>query len=123
MKRLVLVVEDEVDSLEMLQALLEEEGYDVIGASDGRAALERLATLRPHLIITDVMMPYMSGTELITWIQQRPELRATPILVMSAGRGEEVASRFGCAYVKKPFDLAAFFALIAALVGRSSATA
>lgn len=104
MKR-VLVVEDETDSLEMMQYLLESEGYHVVGVANGRAALGALADIHPDLIITDVMMPYMSGDELISEIRKDPSLQSIPVLVMSAGEGGEVARRFAAEFLRKPLDI------------------
>lgn len=104
MKR-VLVVEDEPDSLEMMEYLLESEGYDVMGATNGQLALRVLADVQPDLIITDVMMPYMGGDELLAEIRRDTQLRSIPVLVMSAGEGADVARRFGSSYLKKPLDI------------------
>jgi CheY-like chemotaxis protein len=108
----ILLVEDELDSLEMMQVLLELEGYEVVAATNGKEALEKLARLRPDLIVTDVMMPFMSGEQLLTEIGKRSDLASIPVIVMSAGDGGEVAARFHAPYVKKPINVRRFLQLV-----------
>ena len=114
----ILVVEDEIDNLEMLEALLQYGGHDVLKAHHGREALAVLETETPDLIITDMMMPYMSGAELLAEIAKSSELEAIPVLVMSAGDGQEIAKRFGRPYMKKPFDIDTLFRKVRDLLER-----
>lgn len=78
-KRTVLVVEDDHDLRVMLRALLENEGYAVLTAAEGRAALVHLDTIVPDLILLDLRMPLMDGWELIAALRTRPELANVPI--------------------------------------------
>jgi len=64
---------------------LEERGYTVESATNGVEALEVLSSLRPDLIVTDIQMPKMSGSELISEVKAKPELAAVPIIIV-AGR-------------------------------------
>lgn len=82
----VLVVEDDVDTVEALRVLLEHEGYDVVTATDPKSGLEMAQQQQPDLIVLDVMMP--SGTEgfHFVWKLRRDgheEIRDVPIIVMS----------------------------------------
>ncbi len=116
MKR-ILVVEDEIDMLEMLAILLEAEGYEVITAENGRVGLEKATQTRLDLIITDVMMPFMSGDQMLAEIQKSAELRSIPVIIMSASAGTEMAIAFKCAFIRKPANIDALVSLIRKLIG------
>lgn len=102
----ILVVDDEITIGEMLRACLEEEGYEVSVAYDGRQAIEHLAERRPDLVLSDVMMPRMDGRELALRMEHDPGLRDIPLILMSASGEFIVQGR--CTYagfVAKPFEL------------------
>ncbi len=80
----VLVVEDETVTREALRRTLEKEGWDVIEAEHGRAALELVAEAPPGLILLDLMMPEMDGFEFVTELRQNEAWRAIPIVVITA---------------------------------------
>lgn len=103
MKRL-LIVEDELDIAETLKAMFEDEGYEVWTAGNGRQALELLEREPVDLVITDIMMPVMSGEELLEKLQEHPNHRSTPVMIISAGDARGVGEKFGCKVVPKPFD-------------------
>src|SRR5258708_39773711 len=79
----ILVVEDSLTQALHLQILLEEAGADVTVASDGQAALERLFEASFDLIITDVMMPGMTGYELCRAIKDDPAKRQIPVILLT----------------------------------------
>jgi len=83
-KPTVLVVEDDEVTREMLRASLEKEEFIVAEASNGVEALQKLATLRPALILLDLMMPEMDGFQFTKEVRARAEWRDIPILVMTA---------------------------------------
>src|SRR5262245_53461536 len=87
-------------------------GYRVVTACQGRQALERLASDRPALMMLDVMMPGMSGDDVLAELERRGQLRAIPIIVMSAGEGSPVAKRYGLPYLKKPSSIRAVLQLV-----------
>lgn len=102
----MLVVEDEPDLRDVVCAVLEDEGYIVASAADGRQALDRAAEERPTLVVLDMGLPVLSGEEVaaeLTKLFADPP----PILVMSAaGTVAERARKIGAAgYIAKPFDL------------------
>jgi CheY-like chemotaxis protein len=80
----ILCVEDNPDTQRMLTFLLTQAGYDVITASDGQQGVEKAKAWRPALILMDMMMPRMSGSEAIRQLRQIPSMREIPILVLSA---------------------------------------
>ncbi|RKH13212.1 response regulator [Corallococcus praedator] len=104
----VLVVDDELDIAEAVQAILEEEHFRVILCGNGREALEKLTELKPALAIIDVMMPVMNGYETIDAIRKDPR-HVFPILVMSAIQPprEKSAQQGWAGFLKKPFSLEA----------------
>jgi len=116
MKR-ILLVEDEVDTAEMMQVLLESAGYEVMWAHNGKDGLQKLAEQTPDLIMTDVMMPFMGGDQMLAELKKSPEYSALPVIVLSAGVGAGVAKRFNATFVQKPIDITAVLALVAKLVG------
>jgi CheY-like chemotaxis protein len=80
----VLVVDDDVAVRQLLRRMLEPEGYAVVEADNGRAALERLRDVSPCCILLDLMMPEMDGFEFVTEFRRREAWRAIPIVVITA---------------------------------------
>ncbi|GAB7128793.1 hypothetical protein JCM19000A_33010 [Silvimonas sp. JCM 19000] len=119
----ILVVDDEFLIADILGMALEDEGYMVVFASNGKRALEVLARERAGLVITDFMMPIMNGMELAQHIKSRPETASLPIILMS-GAQAHIANRhpelFDAVY-DKPFDIDVLIARVAELVGHPSA--
>jgi CheY-like chemotaxis protein len=103
MKKL-LVVDDEVAILEALQDILSVEGYEVLTAANGAEGLKRAGQERPDLILLDMMMPVMDGQEMLRRLKEDPQLKHTPVLVMSAGRVTK-AELHGHRFLAKPFEL------------------
>ena len=106
----ILIVEDDFDVRDMLSLVLQNEGYSVATAANGREAIEYLrGGAAPCLILLDLMMPVMNGWEFRTVQQQDPSLSPIPVVVLSAdGRIQEKAASIDAAsYLKKPieFDL------------------
>jgi CheY-like chemotaxis protein len=80
----ILVVEDNRDTREMLVTLLEQEGFSVIEAEDGRAGLAQAIDDGPDLILTDLHMSGLTGIDLIRRLRTQPRLEGLPILVLTA---------------------------------------
>jgi len=119
MKR-VLVVEDSELAVG-LRVNLEQEGYEVEVARDGRCGLERTRTWDPDLVVLDLMLPEIDGLQVLRAL--RSEGRATPVLLLTA-RGQEsdkvVGLKLGADdYVTKPFGLLELLARVEALLRRS----
>jgi DNA-binding response OmpR family regulator len=77
------VVEDDLGIREMLAALLRAEHYDVVTAGDGEEALERIYEQAPDLVITDVMMPRLSGFDLCRKLRAHRATRDIPVIVLT----------------------------------------
>ena len=110
----VLVVDDEHDTAELIRDTLRSEGLRTQVAHDGRQALELIARKRPDLVILDIMMPEMSGFEVLEALARDQATSTIPVLVLTA-RGNESDVRRGLAlgakrYLSKPFDLRALIA-------------
>lgn len=105
-RRLVLVVDDDVEIREMLRIALTEEGYPVLVASDGAAALALVEQHRPGVILLDMRMPVMDGWAFARAYAARPGPHA-PILVMTAAvdAGRWAREIGASAAIAKPFDL------------------
>lgn len=80
----VLIVDDDADFRRVLAESLSDEGYRIIEASNGQVALDRLETERPQLILVDLLMPTMSGLELLQKVRKAPTLRNIPVVVITA---------------------------------------
>ena len=103
----ILIAEDEPLMLRTLELKLRKDGYEVIGSPDGRDAMLRIVADKPDMIITDIMLPYSSGLEIIGRVK---EMGITiPIIVLSAmGQEKTVEEAFSLGaddYVTKPFSL------------------
>lgn len=102
----ILICEDEEIMLTALEFRLQRQGFEVDIAENGKQAIEKIKTSSPDLIVADVMMPFVSGLELITYV--RNDLgSALPIIVISALEHEETvleAFRLGATdFITKPF--------------------
>jgi DNA-binding response OmpR family regulator len=127
--RPVLIVEDEADIAEGLRYNLEREGLPVVVAETGEkglaAALDR--TNPPCLILLDLMLPGMSGTELCRRLRREPQTRRTPIIMLTA-RGSESERVAGLElgaddYVTKPFSVRELVARVRAVLRRTDESA
>ncbi len=116
----VLLVEDAPFLRYAFSRLLRMQGYDVKEANDGQEALDCLADFRPHLVLTDLMMPVMGGVELITHIRANPETAHLPVVAITADateQAETLARRAGAVdVITKPIDLPALLDRLKALV-------
>ena len=102
----ILVAEDEPSMLMAIEAKLRNEGFEVKGVSDGQEALKALEESWPDLIITDILMPYTSGLELIGIVRTNP--KKIPIIVLSGlGQEDTVMEAFQLGaddFITKPFN-------------------
>lgn len=114
----ILVVDDEYDLLETICATLEMGGYEPVPASDGRAALERLGSAQPEMVLTDVMMPYMSGYELVAEIRRKPNCGKLPVLIMSAIDPKLHPRGSWDGVLAKPFSLDVLLEAVEGMIGR-----
>jgi len=106
-KTKVLIAEDNLDSQQLLQTILESEGFIVTAASDGEKAIDMLHEIKPDVLVTDLLLPSVSGGDLIRYVRKTAELARIPIVVISAygDHYESDALAVGANVVlKKPLD-------------------
>jgi CheY-like chemotaxis protein len=101
----VLLVDDERCLLEAMSYLLAEEGYQVIPAFNGREALDLMRTIRPDVVVSDVMMPVMDGWKLVEAMRQSPHTHDIPVILMTAATGQNRGSDSGVPVLRKPFGM------------------
>ncbi|GAP38530.1 response regulator [Piscinibacter sakaiensis] len=106
----ILVIEDEASIRDNLERILRLEGHRAIQAADGASGLRLIAERRPDLVLCDIMMPGLTGFEVLAALQADPALRGIPLLFVSASAEPEKleeALRLGArGYLTKPFNLA-----------------
>lgn len=97
MLKKILVVEDNADTLELMSALLQFEGYTVVTAENGREGIDAAKSEHPDLIVTDINMPVMSGTDMIKALRENPDFKGTPIIAITAygKNGTDLAHQAG----------------------------
>jgi sigma-B regulation protein RsbU (phosphoserine phosphatase) len=114
---LVLVVDDDDRSRELLRIILRRAGHRVLSAADAQAAVALLAVERPAAVVADLLMPGMSGVDFCRWVRAEPALHATAFVLLTGldtQEAREQARAAGAdALLTKPFDRAE---LLAALV-------
>jgi CheY-like chemotaxis protein len=111
----ILVVEDNADAREILLLILKDQGFKVIAAEDGQAALEVIKSQRPDLIITDIEMPNLDGVGLIKELRKQPAMADVPILIMTAYQGRIVSDAIKAgadAVTNKPVGLETIITLV-----------
>lgn len=117
----VLVADDEPAVLDALSGVVEDLGHEVLQARDGREALELIRRRRPQLVITDHMMPHVSGIELCRQLKSDGELRTIPVILLSGATDHGTPN--ADAFIAKPFELADFEKLIGRMLGERGAGA
>ncbi|TVQ20081.1 MAG: DNA-binding response regulator [Leptolyngbya sp. DLM2.Bin15] len=119
----ILVAEDDPGTRLSISDYLELAGYLVIVAEDGREALSVIEKHSPHLLITDVTMPFLDGYELVNQVRRQPMFRLLPVIFLTARTLTEERVRgykLGCdAYLAKPFELVELGAIVRNLLERS----
>jgi CheY-like chemotaxis protein len=104
----ILVVDDLPDNCFLLQMVLESEGYQVEVAASGPAALDKIATCLPDLVLLDVMMPDMDGFEVTRQLRHNPALPFIPVLLVTGYNELTAADGFAVGatgLIRKPIDL------------------
>ncbi len=123
MKR-ILIIEDETDLAELIAYNLQKEGYQVSICANGRDGLETARHELPDLILLDLMLPEMMGTEVCTILRQQQKTRTIPVLILTA-RSDEIDRVVGFEvgaddYLVKPFSMRELVLRIRALLRRSA---
>lgn len=119
----ILVVEDERDLVDLLVYNLQKSGYRTTVATNGRQALDLAVSTRPDLILLDLMLPELSGTEVAGRVRTNPATSSIPIIMLTA-KGGEVDQIVGLSvgaddYLPKPFSMKVLLARIEAVLRRT----
>ena len=121
MAKTVLIVEDNELNMKLFRDLLEAHGYRTEGTSNGFEALDLVRKLRPDLVLMDIQLPQVSGLEVTRWIKDDPDLRAIPVVAVTAFamKGDEERIREGgCeAYLSKPISVGKFLETVRQFLG------
>ena len=108
-KAKIVVADDDLDLCELLETKLRQSNYEVFTAMDGVQTLEVVRSISPDLVILDIMMPLMSGMEVLRQLKSESATADIPIILMTAKRQEsDVNSGFALGvvdYIVKPFNL------------------
>lgn len=109
-KKKILIVEDEESLLKLESILLTSKGYEVQGVADGKAALEAVVSMKPDLVLLDIMLPEIDGFEVCRRIKADAATQHIPVIMLTAkksredmARGEQVGADW---YITKPFKSA-----------------
>jgi len=104
----ILIIEDDTVLRELLEFLLQREGYQTKCCNDGATAQEQLQTYTPDLVLLDLQLPIVSGAELIQWLRDRESSQHLPILVLtSLQEDDDIANALDSGandYMVKPFQ-------------------
>ena len=121
----ILVAEDDPVTARFVGSLLAEHGFDVLVADDGDHALELAADAAPDLIVSDLVMPYRDGYEVLRALRSDPRFRAIPVVILSMrDREEDIVRGFEQGaddYVVKPFNARELVARVKKLLEPRSA--
>ena len=116
----VLLIEDEPNIAEAIRFILSRDGWEVTVEENGAQALPRVADVKPDLVILDLMLPGMSGLEILSSLRADPSTEDLRVLMLTAkgqGRDREAAERAGVsAFMSKPFSNAEMRAQVRALM-------
>jgi len=107
-KKRILVVDDDADIAKMLKVRIEAEGYEFIGAMEGKEMLEVLKTKKPDVILLDIMLPNMDGYSILREMRKREEYADIPVIILSAKEKKKMGDLFALEkvafFIEKPFD-------------------
>ncbi len=121
MTKTVLIVEDNELNMKLFHDLLEAYGYDTLQTRNGMEALQLARDHKPDLILMDIQLPEVSGLEVTKWLKDDEELRAIPVIAVTAFamKGDEERIREGgCeAYISKPIAVASFIETVREFIG------
>jgi CheY-like chemotaxis protein len=121
---LIVIAEDEFLIADLLVTMLQDAGHEVESAAHGVAALALIRDLRPALVITDFMMPLMTGLELARAMRADPELQETPIILTSGAQGSigRAQPQMFDAVLDKPYNERQLITVVATLLNGKAAS-
>ncbi|MBW4437947.1 MAG: response regulator [Pleurocapsa minor GSE-CHR-MK-17-07R] len=104
--RQVLIIDDDTSSREVFRQVLKTVGFEAVEAADGETAIQLLNQYAPNLILLDLRLPRISGTEILRYIYEQPHLSNTRVIVATAHQGmsASITLRSGDTYLVKPIS-------------------
>ena len=114
-KKTILIMDDDLALQTVLEIALREAGYQVVLANDGQEGIEKLTTLKPDLVISDIMMPQMDGVETFQLIKEQLQDNGIPIFIMTALTRKPWFADLeaeGAVIIQKPFDIEVLLQLV-----------
>jgi CheY-like chemotaxis protein len=119
-KAKILVIDDDASSLELMEAMLVPNGYEIITANDGSKAVAIIVEQKPDLILLDIMMPGLDGYSTLAKIKENKTISKIPVVMLTAmgyQLNKELALQIGAVgYITKPVDLAELLKTISRLL-------
>ena len=117
-------IEDDPDMIDLVSIILQKHGYRVAGCTESRGIIPSLETIKPELILLDLMMPHVDGIEVYKEIKSKEELADTPVIIISAmKRAVEEIEREGKIKVEaclvKPFTIGELLETVNRIIGNS----
>jgi CheY-like chemotaxis protein len=119
-ERLVLIIEDDIPIAEALSLIVADLGYTPLIANDGLAGLELARSKQPRLILTDLMLPKLSGQQVVEQVRAEQGGLAPLIVIMTAAGRQQARAAGGDAFILKPFELATVEDTLQHLLGQGS---
>jgi CheY-like chemotaxis protein len=113
----VMVVDDEYDLQQAVKGVLEDEGFEVVTCSTGEQAMAALKSGRPEVLLLDLMLPAMSGYEVLDRVREQPALHDLPIVIMSAVCEPVSVGDRSQAFLRKPFSAERLIEVVQTLKG------
>jgi len=108
MKPMLLIIEDNPENFYMMQYLLQNSGFDVVGAETGRSGIQKAMHYHPAAILLDIQLPEMDGYAVAKELKALPELAKIPIIAVTsyamAGDRENILAAGANGYIEKPID-------------------
>ena len=89
-KKTVMVIDDELNLIKLVKEVLETENYKVMSCTNGVDALKLLESVKPDLIILDIMMPYMSGMDVLRKIRENPQTKNLKVMLLTVVTKTEI---------------------------------
>ena len=121
----IVIIEDEPDTAEMYAEMLRISGYEVVNFFGGSAAVQKLADQAPDAVVLDLMMPDLSGLEVLDFIKEQPNLSSLPVVIVSAKTMpddiEKGLKAGAVAYLTKPVSFSDLRAAIDSAISDNSA--
>ena len=104
----ILIADDHPEVVELVRVTLEGGNYEILDASDGKEALEKIRKMNPDLVLLDIIMPKMDGFEVCRKLKKDPQTKEIPIIMLTAKgqkldqkKGRQIGARD---YINKPFS-------------------